>query len=254
VRRAAALLLAAALLAGCGGDESGAQTGGGDALAVAAASDLRPAFTELGERFERRTGARVTFSFGSSGQLAQQLVNGAPFDLFASASVGYVDDVLAAGRGDAATKQTYAFGRLVVWSRDRELALADLADPALRTVAIANPEHAPYGRAAREALQRAGAWEAVEPKLVLGENISDTLRLARSGNADAAVVALSLALAAVDGRHTPIPERLHDRIEQALVVAAEGERADLARRFAAFVAGDEARPVMRRYGFALPGE
>lgn len=248
------LLAAIALLAaGCGDGREAAGKDAARELTVAAAADLRPAFTELGRAYEARTGTEVTFSFGSSGQLAQQLVNGAPFGVFASASADFVDEVLDAGRGDPATKATYAFGRIVVWSPGRRYDLTDLAGDDVRRVAIANPEHAPYGRAAREALQRAGILDAVEPKLVLGENVADTQRLARSGNADAAIVALSLAVAA-PGEWTRIPERLHEPLEQALVVTAEGDRAAAARRFAAFVTSPDGRRVMRRYGFLLPGE
>lgn len=251
----AVLASLAFVASGCGEqDESEAGTSrSAPTLTVAAASDLRPAFTDLGKRFEQRTGTNVIFSFGSSGQLAQQIEQGAPFDLFASASADYVDDVIEAGRGDAATKATYAFGRLVVWSADSKRTLSDLSDPDIRNVAIANPEHAPYGRAAHQALQRSGELPGVEPKLVLGENVSDTLRLAQSGNADAAIVALSLALA-TDGQYTRIPERLHKPLEQALVVTGEGEQAATAKRFAAFLDSEAGRQLMRRYGFLLPGE
>jgi molybdate transport system substrate-binding protein len=250
--------LLAGLCAGCGGSESQAvrersAEGSGGQITIAAASDLRPAFTKLRAEFNRRTGTHVAFSFGSSGQLAQQIVNGAPFDLFASADVGFVDQVIEAGRGAPETKATYAFGRIVVWSPDRRYTLNDLADPSLRTVAIANPDHAPYGRAAREALKRMTRWQAVEPKLVIGENVSDTQRLARSGNADAAVVALSLALAS-EGEWSRVPARLHEPLEQALVVTGEGDEGQRAREFAGFVDSRDGRTVMRRYGFLLPGE
>lgn len=253
-----AILAVVALLSlgglACGGDgDDDAVAGRAQAITVAGAADLRPAFTEIAEAFERETGTKVTLSFGSSGQLAQQLVNGAPFDLFASASVDYVDEVLDAGRGDRATKATYAFGRIVVWSRDRRLTLDDLAGRDVPRVAIANPDHAPYGKAAEQALERSGNLGAVRPKLVLGENIADTQRLARSGEADAAIVALSLAIAS-KGEWTRIPERLHQPLEQALVVTGTGARGEAARAFAAYVNGEEGRRVMRRYGFLLPGE
>jgi molybdate transport system substrate-binding protein len=249
-------------LSGCGGSADTESSAGEDGAAapaqilVAAASDLRVAFEELGAAFAKETGTEVTFTFGSSGQLAQQIANGAPFDLFASADVGYVDDVIDAGRGDAETKRTYAFGHIVIWSRDRsypDLA-AVAADEALTKLAIANPEHAPYGVAAEQALERAGVYDDVARRLVFGENISDTLRLAQSGNADAAIVALSLAITS-DGEWTPIPEGLHEPLEQTLVVTAESdEQAGLARAFADFVSGAEGREVMRRHGFLLPGD
>jgi molybdate transport system substrate-binding protein len=255
-----ALALAAALaLPGCGGasePSAGIPAGGGPApeILVGAASDLRVAFEELGAAFTEETGTKVTFTFGSSGQLAQQIENGAPYDLFASADIGYVDAVIEAGRGVPATKETYAFGRIVIWSRT--VAYPDvqaLTDPAIRNLAIANPEHAPYGVAARQALESAGVYEDAQPRLVYGENVSDTLRLAQSGNADAAIVALSLAIPS-DGAWTLVPEELHEPLEQALVVTGAGEQARLAQEFAAFVASEQGREVMRRYGFLLPGD
>lgn len=253
VWRVLAALLLVAVASGCARSPA---ADGAEPLLVAAASDLRPAFEELGARFEADTGTQVTFSFGSSGQLKEQVLQGAPFDLFASADVGFVDEVVAAGRGDGSTTQTYGFGRLVVWSRDvRSRSLAALADPEVRTVAIANPEHAPYGRAARQALQAAGVWEAVQPKLVLGDNVSDTLRLATSGNADAAVVALSLVAGDGPGDWAEVPAALHDPLEQALVVTArDPKRAASARSFAAFLASPKSRATMQRHGFVLPGE
>lgn len=247
-----AIATLALLIAGCG--EDGSTSGGsGGQVTVAAAADLRPAFTELGKAFEQQTGIHPVYSFGSSGQLAQQVINGAPFALFASASVGYVDDVIDAGRGDANTKATYAFGRIVVWASDRKYTLDQLAAPSVGKVAIANPEHAPYGVAAQQALKRAGVWDAVEPKLVLGENVSDTQQLAKSGNAGAAIISLSLAVAS-DGRYTMIPRRLYQPLEQALVVVGDGEGAARARRFARFLGSADGRAVMRRYGFLLPGD
>lgn len=223
-------------------------------LTVAAASDLRPAFTELGRRFTADEGIEVTFSFGSSGQLAQQIVNGAPFDLFASADAGFVDRVIASGRGDASSRQTYALGRIVVWSPDRRLALRDVAGPSVRALAIANPDHAPYGTAARQALASAGVLDPVRDRLVLGENVSDTLRLAQSGNADAAIVALSLVLASGEGAWTLVDEAAHEPLEQALVVIPDSAGAAPARRFADFVGSDAGRRTMRRHGLLLPGE
>ena len=255
LRRFAVLVvtLLATAAAGCARDAAPSATAAGEPLLVAAASDLRPAFEELERSFREQTGTSVRYAFGSSGQLAQQLVNGAPFDLFASASAEYVDEVIDAGVADPATKQTYAYGRVVVWSPERSYELSDLAGDAVTRVAIANPGHAPYGRAAREALERSGRLEAVESKLVLAANVSDAQRLVRSGNAEAGIIARSLAVS-LPGEWTPVPERLHDPLEQALVVTGEGERAALARRFAELLAGDEGRAILRRHGFVLPDE
>jgi molybdate transport system substrate-binding protein len=215
-------------------------------------------------RFESVRPPRCSASastFGSSGQLAQQLLEGAPMDLYASADVAYVDRVVAAGIGDPATQTTYAFGRLAIWSSASRWrgweTLADVAaDDGIRFVAIANPEHAPYGRAARQAFETEGRWQAIQPRLVFGENISDTQRLAATGDADVAIVALSLALAADEageGSWTIIDADLHDPLQQDLVVtAADPDRAALAARFVELVGSEEGQQVMRRFGFVVP--
>lgn len=268
--RIAAVVGAAALLvattAACSGSNGNtaasvstsgtpSSSGSGD-VTVAAASDLRPAFEELGTVFEDETGTAVTFSFGSSGQLREQIINGAPFDLFASANVDFVDAVIDAGRGVADTKADYALGRIVLWTPsgvELPASIDELAGPTFRRIAIANPEHAPYGLAAKEALEAAGIYDDVEDRLVYGENISDTFRIVQSANADVGIVALSLAIA--DGSdHTLIPAGLHDPLRQALVVTSTGPSGENAAAFAAFIGSPEGRAVMVRYGFVLPGE
>jgi len=247
-RRLLVLLL---LLSGCSA-QAATQDG---PLLVAAASDLGPAFTELGQVYEQETGRAVTFTFGSSGQLSQQIVNGAPFEVFASASATFVDDVVKAGQADVATVADYALGRIVVWTRGDagpQASLADLVQPRFRRIAVANPEHAPYGVAAVEALQGAGVYDRVRSRLVYGENVSDTLRLASSGNADVAIVALSLATVEDGGRFTEVPAAAHRPLRQALVVTAEGGRAGAAEDFAELVVSEPGRAVLARYGFAPP--
>jgi molybdate transport system substrate-binding protein len=271
----APLAAVAILLPACGTSASDApdtdQGPGADAdtltLVVAGAAVLRPAFTELGASFEERTGVPVTFSFGSSGLLAQQLIEGAPMDVYASADAAFVDRVLDAGVGDAASRTTYATGRITIWSRTSAWGgwdtLADVAaDPDVRNIAIANPEHAPYGRAAKQALEAAGVWEDLRPRLVFGENISDTQRLAATGNADVAIVALALALAAdaaqgsdgpSEGRWVLIDDALHAPLRQDLIVTATApDRIAAAERFLAHLASEEGQSVMRRFGFVRP--
>lgn len=246
---------------GGGGEEIGGPLIGQDALVVAGASDLRPAFEEIGMLFTAATGHEVVFDFGSSGQLAQRIIEGAPVDVYASASAEFVDRVLAEGVGDPDTRALYAVGRIAIWSRADEWGgwstLEELvSDPEVQVLAIANPEHAPYGRAAEEALKSQQLWGTVEPSLVFGENISDTQRLASTGDADAAIVALSLAIASGDaGEWALIDERLHRPLEQVLITISTQEgRVEVARAFAAFVNQPEGREVMLRFGFALPGE
>jgi len=228
--------------------------GSSEPLHVAAASDLSAAFEELGASYEKATGRRVVFSFGATGLLERQIVEGAPFDVFVAADVSFVDDAIKAGACLASSKQLYAVGKLAIVTapgdRSGLRTIADLVAPTITRVAIANPEHAPYGRAAREALQRAGVWGAVRPKLVFGENVHQALEFADSGNADAAIVALSLATGRLQGV-IPVPDELHDPIEQALVVCARGAAAQrAAETFCAHVTSPAGRALLRRYGFS----
>jgi molybdate transport system substrate-binding protein len=228
-------------------------------LRIAAASDLTRAFEEIGRTFERESGQAVTFSFGSTGLLAKQIREGAPFDLFAAANVSFVEHVVAAGACDGATQAPYARGRIALWTKRGAATappagLADLAGAGFRRIAIANPEHAPYGQAARQALARAGLWDTVAPRLVFGENVRHTLQFAETGNVEAAIVALALV---VNDRQNPwllIDESLHRPLEQALVVCTRGSNRRGGEAFARFVSSDAGRAVMRRYGFLLPGE
>jgi molybdate transport system substrate-binding protein len=224
---------------------------------VAAAADLSRAFDELGRAFETTTGVKLIVEFGSSGLLARQIEHGAPYALFAAANTSYVHDVAAAGRCDASSLADYARGRLVVWTPSGMRApvrIEDLADTRFRRIAIANPAHAPYGLAAKQALERAGIWAQVEPRLVLGENIRATLSYAQTGAADAAVVAMSLAETSTGGNALLVDPSLHDPLDQGLIVCGQGEEAARARQLAAFIQSPGGREIMARYGFAPPSE
>lgn len=229
----------------------------GVTLTVSAASDLLPTFEELGRHFTDESGVGIEFNFGSTGQLAQQIEAGAPVDVFAAANVDYIDQLGDQGLIIPDTKAFYARGRIVMWMReDNSLELQSLhrlTNPDVERIAIANPDHAPYGVAAREALQAAGVWEAVEEKLILGENVRDTLRYAETGNVDVAIVALSLAIQG-NGQWTLIPEDLHQPIDQALAVIAHTEHEAEARTLVEYVNSQQGRETMRQYGFVLPGE
>jgi len=166
---------------------------------------------------------------------------------------------VGAGVCDGATKAMYGRGRIVIWTKpgiEPPRTIADLAEARFVKVAIANPQHAPYGKAAQQALEAAGAWAAVQPKLVFGENIQQTFQFAQSGNVEAAVVALSLAIAqGKEGKDwVPVEETLHQPLDQALVVCKKGGNVDGAKAFATFVAGEEGRKIMSGFGFVLPGE
>ncbi|MCS6834937.1 MAG: molybdate ABC transporter substrate-binding protein [Anaerolineae bacterium] len=236
-----------------------ADSSGRATLTVAAASDLIPAFEELGELFTQESGIEVVFNFGSTGQLAQQIERGAPIDLFAAANRSFVEDLDRAGLLVSDSITSYAQGRITLWTRaDSPLRLAgldDLEQESVKRVAIANPEHAPYGIAAREALQTAGLWEALQPKLILGENVAQALQYAETGNVDVAIVALSLSIAAGDaGRYVLLPTELYQPLNQTLAVVRSSQRQAEARRFIAFVKDEAGRSIMRRYGFTLPDE
>lgn len=226
---------------------------------VAAAADLQGAFTEIGKAFEAESGVAVSFTFGSTGLLAKQIKEGAPFDAFAAANVSFVDDVATAGSCDAKTKARYGRGRIAVWfKKDPKIApptsLADLSSPRFAHIAIANPAHAPYGVAAKEALVSAGVWDKVSKGVVLGENVRQTLQLAETGNADVAIVALSLAIPSTNGAWFLVDDKLHAPLDQALVVCTHGANQAGGDAFARYVASPKARAVLQRYGFALPGE
>jgi molybdate transport system substrate-binding protein len=230
-----------------------------DPIRVAAASDLTLAFEEVSQVFEREAGKKVSFSFGSTGLLARQIREGAPFDLFAAANVSFVDDVIRAGACDESSKAFYARGRIAIWSKSGGRArppesLSELSDRRFVRIAIANPEHAPYGAAAREALRRAGIWETLAPRMVYGENVRQALQFAESGNAEVAIVAYSLAIVEKGGSFQLIEESRHQPIDQALVVCSRGSNREGGRAFAQFLSGKAGRSIMKRYGFVLPGE
>jgi molybdate transport system substrate-binding protein len=197
------------------------------------------------------------FSFGSSGMLERQVAEGAPFDVFASANASFADDAVASGACLADSRTLYATGRIVLYAANdapvQPRTLADLTDARIGKIAIANPEHAPYGRAAKAALQHAGIWDAVSEKVVYGENVQQTMQFAQSGNVDVAIVALSLAIVS-QGKWTLVPAELHAALDQVMIACTHGKAGPASgRRFIEFVRSDAARAVMHDYGFQMPG-
>ena len=251
MKRASILLVACLALVACGKKK---KQGEGN-LRVAGASDLVFVMEDLVERFEKETGAKVDFVPGSSGKLATQIKEGAPFDVFFSANEKFIDDVVASGACLKDSKRMYARGRIVMWSREGGAAppatLDGLSDPKYARIALAQPEHAPYGRAAKEALEKLGVWKAVEARVVYGSNIKETMQMAETGNADVALIALSLAIKS-KGAHVEVPADLHAPIDQALAVCTNGKQKDLGQKFADFVARPESVELMKSYGFAQP--
>ena len=221
-------------------------------LHVAAASDLIPAFEQIGHVFEAKQKIKVVYSFGSTGLLTRQIENGAPMDVFAAASVDFIDQLEQKGLILNDTKAIYARGRITLWTpRDSKLRLTginDLTADEIKRIAIANPDHAPYGMAARDAFQAAGIWDSIKPKLVYGDNIRQTLEYAETGNVDVAIVALSLSKES-NGRWVLIPAELHKPINQGLAVIKETKNESAAREFASFIRGPEGQAILVKYGF-----
>lgn len=257
-----ALAAAVLVLAGCPRGESGAAPPRAT-VSVAAASDLQFALAEVVSAFRAaRPEVAVEVTWGSSGSFYAQLVNRAPFDLFLSADVSYARRLFEAGHAPEAPF-VYAYGRLVVWAPrssplDVEaLGAQALLDPRIRTVAIANPQHAPYGRAAEAALRSLGLHAQVAPKLVLGENVAQAAQLVDTGNADAGVFALSLALSPPlreRGRSWRVPDDAYPRLEQGGVVLGWARDPAATRELQRFLTGPEGRAILERFGFGLPPE
>jgi molybdate transport system substrate-binding protein len=230
-------------------------------LKIAAASDLNFAFKDLVALYEKKTGEHVKLSLGSSGNFYSQIENGAPFDLYFSADIRYPQKLIEGGHGLAESLYKYAVGRIVLWVPAKSLVVIDqgltaLTHTSVRKIAIANPKHAPYGRAAVAALEHFKLYEAVKDKLVMGENISQAAQFVESGASDAGIIALSLAMAPTmkaSGKYWEIPADAHPPLEQGAVLLKRSTNQEKARDFLKFLQGSEGQEIMRRYGFMLPG-
>jgi molybdate transport system substrate-binding protein len=226
-------------------------------LTIAAASDLQAALPEILKGFEREARATVTVSFGSSGNFFAQIQNGAPYDVYLSADIDYPRQLIASKYADASSLYRYATGRLVLWTRqdsgiDVTRGLTIVKEPRVKRIAIANAKLAPYGRAAEAALRTAHLYDVVRPKLVIGDNISQTAQLVDSGNADVGIIALSLARGPAlraSGRYVDIPESAHPPIEQAAVIVAASKNKELARELLAYLKRPEVAGLFHQFGF-----
>lgn len=231
-------------------------------LVVAAAADLNPALQEICDGYEKKTGVKVKVSFGASGALTQQIQNGAPFDLFFSADMDYPRQLIAAGAADGATLYQYAVGKLVLWvPADSPLdvehkGIQILQDPVVKKISIANPQHAPYGRAAVAALKHYRMYDQVADRLVLGENISQAAQFVESGNAQAGFVALAHAASPAmkgKGKYWEVPGEAYPALVQGVVVLSGSKYKKDAAEFLDYVRAKEQGELLRRYGFTLPG-
>ncbi len=229
--------------------------GGGKRLTVAAASDLTFALKEIALGFEKHTGDEVAISFGSSGMLARQIESGAPFDVFFSADMRYINSLEKGGYIMPATVTHYARGVIVLAVNRRSgvkaVGLKYLLSPMIKKIAMANPAHAPYGRAAVEALKAEGVFEGVKGKLVYGENIRQTLQFIQTGDAQAGIVALSIA-SVPEVSYTPIDPVLHNPIDQAVGVVKSAKEPEAALSFIRYAVGDRGRAIFKKYGFIVP--
>jgi molybdate transport system substrate-binding protein len=230
---------------------------------VAAAADLSSALPEVATNFEKRTGVGVKLSFGASGALTQQIQNGAPFDVFFSADMDYPRQLVAGGQAESATLYRYAVGRLVLWvPKDSPLDVEHkgidvLLDPSVKKISIANPLHAPYGRAAAAALKHYGLYEKVAGRLVLGENISQAAQFVESGNAQAGFVALAHAVAPAmqgKGKYWMVPTEAYPPLDQGLVLISRSPHRQDAAAFLEYMKTAEVAALLRRYGFSVPDQ
>lgn len=266
-RTVSLLILGASLLAGCDGCRAGPRAGTAASaetrvVSVAAAADLKPVLDDLIGRFEQRHPAiRVTASYGSSGSLFAQISQNAPFDIFFSADVDYPRKLIERGMAGADGEFVYAEGHIVVWVPNASpldleaLGIRAVTAPSVRKVAIANPRFAPYGRAAEAALKSLGVFEAVEDRLVLGENVAQTAQFVASGAADVGIIARTLALAHSmrgGGRFWPVPAGAYPPLKQGGVILSRAKDRDATRLFRDFVTGEEGRDVFRRHEFKVP--
>jgi molybdate transport system substrate-binding protein len=247
-----------ALLLLCAGTFATAQE-----IIVAAAADMNAALPQIVAAYMKKTGQAVKVSFGSSGNLTNQIRNGAPFDVFFSADEEYPKQLMAEGLASKDTLYRYAVGRLVLWVPSNsplnlsKLGILALLDPSVKKIAIANPVHAPYGRAAEAALRHFGIYDQVSSRLVLGENVAQAAQFVESGNAQAGLIALSHAFAPAlkdQGCYWTIPLDAYPTLNQAAVVLSRSKQQEVARKFLEFVRSPEAASLLSSYGFSVPVE
>ncbi|WP_348658360.1 molybdate ABC transporter substrate-binding protein [Heyndrickxia faecalis] len=258
MKRFGMTLLCLFLLAGCSAQGSASGSAKKQSkqteISVAAASDLTKSFQQINKQFEKKTGIKVKLVFAASGELEQQIENGAPYDVFAAANADYVNQLADKNMLVPGTKTVYAYGKIGIAAKQSSHlsihSLKDLTRPEVKKIAIANPETAPYGLAAKQALQKAGIWDKVKPKLVYAKNIADTLTYVKSGNTEAGIVSLSLAQGEkLDVAN--ISSSLYNPLKQMAAVVKSSKKQAAAKKFVQYLASKEAQNTMKKYGYAV---
>jgi molybdate transport system substrate-binding protein len=228
-------------------------------ITIAAASDLNFAFRDIVAEYEKTTGNHVRLTLGSSGNFFAQIQNGAPFDLYFSADIAYPRKLEEAALIVPGSLYQYAVGRIVLWTGhesriDVTQGFEVLREPTVKKVAIANPKHAPYGRAAVAAMEYFKVYDQVKDKLILGENISQAAQFIESGACDIGIVALSLAVAPAmksKGVYWEVPAEAYPPLDQGAVILKSSKQQESAKQFLAFIKGERGQEIMKRYGFTL---
>jgi molybdate transport system substrate-binding protein len=257
------LLIATVLLASSFGVCAGvsADAKGSKEITVAAAADLSAALKEIADNYEKQTGIQVKLSFAASGALTQQIQNGGPFDAFFSADMDYPRQLIASGDADGETLYRYAVGTLVLWAPTASTldpehqGIKVLLDPSVKKIAIANPQHAPYGRAALAALKHFGVYEQVKDRLVMGENVSQAAQFVESGNAQVGFIALAHAVPLAmrgEGKFWKVPAEAYPAFDQGVVVLSHTQHKPEAAAFVGYIKTKAAADVLLRYGFSVP--
>jgi molybdate transport system substrate-binding protein len=226
-------------------------------LTIAAASNLTEAFAEIGPRFTSKTGILVVFSFGATADLAKQIENGAPFDVFAAADSEHIEQLENKSLLTPGTRALYARGRLVMWlppgSNLKAARIADVTAKAFERIAIAKPDVAPYGRATVESLRALGIWNEIESRVVYGQNVSQTKQYAATGNAEVAFIPLSIVRPG-EGSYLEVSEESHQPIDQALGIVKDSPRQAAARQFVEFLLSPEGQQILVARGYKAQAE
>jgi len=249
---ACALLVVSLVVSSC---NKNAPKNGQQELTIAAAANLTDAFAEIGPRFTTKTGIHVTFSFGATADLAKQIENGAPFDVFAAADSEHVEQLEGKGLLTAGSRAIYARGRLVMWlppgSKLKAERIQDITAKAFERIAIAKPDVAPYGKATVESLQALGIWKEIESRVIYGQNVSQTKQYVSTGNAEVGFIPLALVKPG-EGTYLEVGEELHQPIDQAIGIVKESTRQEAARKFVDFLLSAEGRELLSQKGYRLP--